>query len=176
MGLRIDAARCTGCGLCLKACAEGALRLENKKAVVDEEKCILCGLCAGACRFGAVAIQKEDAAAPQEGGGVWVFAEQRGGHVLPVVFELLAKGRELADLRASTLSAVRFSAEDNGQANELIARGADVVYLRVTRALQTVLKRIAVPLARLVAQRSRRFCSSARRALAARWPRAWPQD
>lgn len=36
--------------------------------------------------------------------GIWVFAEQRGGKVKGVTYELLAKGRELADSLKTELS------------------------------------------------------------------------
>jgi len=41
--------RCTGCGLCVEECDQGALSLVDDKAVVDESKCILCGYCAAVC-------------------------------------------------------------------------------------------------------------------------------
>jgi aryl-alcohol dehydrogenase-like predicted oxidoreductase len=40
---------CIGCGKCLEACQQGALRIENNKAVVDEDKCTLCGYCSAKC-------------------------------------------------------------------------------------------------------------------------------
>jgi len=59
--------------------------------------------------------------------GVWVFAEQRGGRVKSIAYELLAKGRELANSLQTELSAVCFgSSIDEGS---LIAHGADKVYL-----------------------------------------------
>ena len=40
---------CEGCGACVAACRNHALRLENGRAVVDPEKCALCSYCARAC-------------------------------------------------------------------------------------------------------------------------------
>jgi len=41
---------CTGCGACLEACSQGALRLENGRTEVDQSRCLFCGYCAAACR------------------------------------------------------------------------------------------------------------------------------
>jgi len=60
--------------------------------------------------------------------GIWVFAEQRQGKLKDVAYELLAKGRELADSLKTELSAVCFGHGIDG-VNELIAHGADKVYL-----------------------------------------------
>jgi NADH-quinone oxidoreductase subunit F len=51
----INAARCKGCRLCVKACPAGAITGEKKQPhVIDEALCIKCGACATACKFGAV--------------------------------------------------------------------------------------------------------------------------
>jgi NADH-quinone oxidoreductase subunit F len=53
----IDAAKCTGCGACVKACPEAAISGEKKKPyVIDAAKCVKCGLCRDACRFDAVTV------------------------------------------------------------------------------------------------------------------------
>jgi NADH-quinone oxidoreductase subunit F len=51
----IDAARCKGCGLCIKHCPVNAISGEKKQPHhIDQELCIKCGACAKACNFHAV--------------------------------------------------------------------------------------------------------------------------
>ena len=46
---------CSGCMLCLKACAVGAITGERKKLhVIDQSKCTVCGECYKVCNLGAV--------------------------------------------------------------------------------------------------------------------------
>ena len=54
----IDEAKCCGCMLCLKQCANDGLRFdaEAKKMRVNEENCVGCGRCLGACNFDAIAF------------------------------------------------------------------------------------------------------------------------
>ncbi len=68
--------------------------------------------------------------------GVWTFAEQAEGRLRPVSYELLARGRELADELGTELSAVLLGADvDRSDVQELILRGADRVYLVESPAL-----------------------------------------
>lgn len=69
-----------------------------------------------------MAYSKEDAE------GVWIYAEQEKGELHPVTFEILKKGRELADKLETDLTAV-FLTPDGSNAEDLIYRGADKVYL-----------------------------------------------
>jgi len=50
----VDAARCTGCGLCVTVCPTEAITLVVDKARIDEATCIGCGACADECAQGAI--------------------------------------------------------------------------------------------------------------------------
>jgi electron transfer flavoprotein alpha subunit len=121
--------KCTGCKLCLKACAYDAIVLENKTAEIDADKCTLCGACVSACPFEAIIIRKEQQHVinKDEFRGVWVYAEQRDGILAPVVSELLGKGTELAYVRECELTAVLLGYQVEHLTEELIAYGADKV-------------------------------------------------
>ncbi|MCJ7777476.1 MAG: hypothetical protein MUP16_04090, partial [Sedimentisphaerales bacterium] len=54
--------KCNGCGLCVKACAEGAIKIINGKAkLVSEVYCDGLGACIGHCPEGAITIEKRQA-------------------------------------------------------------------------------------------------------------------
>ena len=60
--LEIDEEKCDGCGLCVPACAEGALVVENGKArVVADRLCDGLGACIGECPNGALTIIRRKA-------------------------------------------------------------------------------------------------------------------
>ncbi|EYE89561.1 electron transfer flavoprotein subunit alpha [Fervidicella metallireducens AeB] len=61
--------------------------------------------------------------------GVWVFAEQRDGHLQKVSLELIGKGREIADKLGEKLTAVLLGYEVQNLTNSLISHGADEVIL-----------------------------------------------
>jgi len=120
---------CVGCGNCTAVCPFGLIEIVRGKAVI-KEGCTLCGACVDACGYYAITIDKpEKATAPgADSRGVWVFAEQRRGVLKNAVFELLSKGRELADTLKTELSAVCLG-HDVKEVDSLIAYGADKVYL-----------------------------------------------
>lgn len=61
--VKIDEDKCTGCGLCIPNCAEGALQIVDGKArLVKEIYCDGLGACLGHCPEGAITIEERDAA------------------------------------------------------------------------------------------------------------------
>lgn len=61
--------------------------------------------------------------------GVWVYVENDGAAIADVSLELLGRGRELADQLCSELVAFIIGHDLSGAATELIARGADKVFV-----------------------------------------------
>ena len=56
--LRLDSARCTGCGLCMKVCPHGVFVKSGKKVViVSKDSCMECGACAKNCAFNALSVR-----------------------------------------------------------------------------------------------------------------------
>ena len=49
---------CIGCMKCVKACPNGAVKVENFTASVDNMKCTACGACAEQCPTGAISVLK----------------------------------------------------------------------------------------------------------------------
>ena len=61
--IRIDENKCTGCGLCVTACAEGAIKIIDSKAkLVSESYCDGLGACLGHCPEDAITIEQREVA------------------------------------------------------------------------------------------------------------------
>jgi len=135
MSIRIIEEKCNGCKLCVRACPFGAITVTKKSAHIDIAKCNFCGACVEACKkFNAIKIIRENVSRfigvdKSKYRGVWVFAEQKGGRIANVTFELLGKARQLADKLAEPLCAMLLGNEAGKLARELICSGADKVYL-----------------------------------------------
>ncbi|MDP6142448.1 MAG: 4Fe-4S binding protein, partial [Dehalococcoidales bacterium] len=129
MGIQIDLDKCVGCGDCVQVCPFSLLEVIDNKVQL-KDGCTLCGACQEACDYEAILIEAlpEPEALSDKHRGIWVFAEQRDGRLKSVSYELLAKGRELADSLKTELSAVCFG-HCIDEINQLIAYGADKVYL-----------------------------------------------
>jgi ferredoxin len=62
--IHIDEDKCTGCGLCAKACHEGAIDMVNGKAkLMREHYCDGLGDCLPACPAGAITFEEREAPA-----------------------------------------------------------------------------------------------------------------
>lgn len=123
--------KCVGCGKCLKSCAYGAITITDKIAEINTDKCVLCGACVSDCPFGAIFIRKSNQPLlnKDEYSGVWVFAEQQDHNIAPVVYELLGKGKELAEDRESKVIAILFGHEVGELVENLYHHGADEVIM-----------------------------------------------
>ncbi len=75
----------------------------------------------------------------KEYAGVWILGEQRHGRVQTISYELLTRGRALADKRRVPLTAVVLGQTDSADLEELIKRGADRVIVMTAGELSTFL-------------------------------------
>ena len=127
----LNAAKCIGCSKCVKACPADALEM----FFTPEEEALLKELEAQ----GASAEAEEPEAEEEKpaGGaesnialwkGVWVFIEQFEGHVHEVSWELLSKGRILADDLGVELAAFVLGDNVKHLAQESFGYGADKAY------------------------------------------------
>ena len=143
MGIFLIKEKCIGCGICVDICPYGAISMidelhkltiekkdkADKLAVIEEVECTLCGECVEPCPTDAILIEEDsfEFKCKEIYKDVMVFAEQRRGELEEAAFELLAKGRELANSLGVELYALLICKNIENKPEELIAGGADKV-------------------------------------------------
>ena len=122
----ITGSTCIGCLKCVKICPAQAIEM----FFTPEEQQILNELMKDG---GSIMGDDPEAKALAEKlaayRGVWVFIEQTEGEAAKVSWELLGKGRELADILKVSLSAVVLGENVEHLCSEAFAYGADQAYL-----------------------------------------------
>ncbi len=131
--ISIDKDHCNACGLCETVCPFGAVQVMDNCAHITDD-CTLCGTCANVCPAGAISIRRKSISreALADYSGVLVFVEcqknQGRQKPKPVVYELLSKGRELADKLNQALMAVVLGNGEVADLDRLGNYGADQVF------------------------------------------------
>ncbi|MCD6327168.1 FAD-binding protein [bacterium] len=129
--LRIDNELCTGCGLCVDSCPVSAISIDDCLAVISDA-CNDCGACISVCPVEALSFPREGALQEmpiEKYSDVWIFCEEEHHKIAHVTFELLGKGRELADRLGCRLCAVLFGHEVSDLVSPLYRFGAERVYM-----------------------------------------------
>jgi len=145
MGIFLIKEKCIGCGICVDICPYGAISMidelhkltiekkdkADKLAVIEEVECTLCGECVEPCPTDAILIEEDsfEFKCKEIYKDVMVFAEQRRGELEEAAFELLAKGRELANSLGVELYALLICKNIENKPEELISGGADKVII-----------------------------------------------
>ena len=140
---------CIGCERCVAVCPADAITMEDGIAVVDSDKCIGCEQCVTVCPASVIFMKGGEpvaavasAAARRSGGPggrargrsgpvpeVWVFCEHTDNRPANVSWELLGKGKELAQALEGRVCSVVLGQDTEALAKEAFAYGADRVYL-----------------------------------------------
>jgi len=143
---------CIGCEQCVAVCPVGAITMDSDSiAVVDADLCNGCEKCVPICPASAISMsgpapaearapaEKEaaPAAGPRETAAtsegpvpeVWVFVEHTDGQPALVSWELLGKGRELANELGGRVCSVLLGHGVDHLIREAFAHGADRVYM-----------------------------------------------
>lgn len=128
--LEINKDECIGCEACVEVCPFGALSMVDGVAEVDDT-CTACGACLDVCPVDALSLPERPAAAA-EGleayQGVWVWVEQFQREASSISWEMVGKGRKLADQNETTLTACVLGHDVEHIARQAIAYGADRVF------------------------------------------------
>lgn len=134
MSILIDDDLCTGCASCMDSCIYEAIELNNNIAKILPN-CTLCGACVEACPEVAISIERGDIKAQKidisQYKGVWIVAEHYKNKIHNVAFQLLGKGRELADLLQVNLTFVILGADFDDKLEEFSQYGMDeIIYVK----------------------------------------------
>ena len=137
MSIKIDSELCTACESCVASCPYGGVKIidtgETRSAVITPD-CNLCGACVDVCPVEAITIERTERGDKVDKSlyrGVWVVAEHFEGKVHKVAYQLLGKGRELADVLKTSLTLVLLGDEFQELVTGFGAYGADeVLYIK----------------------------------------------
>ncbi|MFX1356760.1 MAG: FAD-binding protein [Promethearchaeota archaeon] len=133
MSIVIDSELCTGCSSCVNSCPYGGIEIIDNVAVVTGE-CNLCGACVDVCPVEAIILEREEYVDKVDKSlykGVWVIAEHYKGEIHKVAYQLLGKGRKLADQLKVNLTLVILGDAFENKLEEFGQFGADeVIYVK----------------------------------------------
>jgi len=130
MAIVVDASKCTGCLLCIRACPYNGIVVEDKTPRLTDT-CTYCAACVSACKFEALRQErppKEETDTSQYR-GLWVVAEHDGRRLAHVTLELLGEAQRLTTDLAEPVSLVLIGHDVPDLIEAAAAAGADRVYL-----------------------------------------------
>lgn len=112
---RVEEDMCKGCRICERTCKVNAIKIENKKAIIDYDKCVSCGQCIKACPFKAMKLKRE---------GIAVYVGGKGGREIIVGKRLdrIYKQDELEELTEKVINYYKKNANKGERLGNTISR------------------------------------------------------
>jgi Fe-S-cluster-containing hydrogenase component 2 len=93
----VDEDKCTGCGDCLEVCPEeGAIALQEEKAIINRELCTSCAACMPACSEGAIYEVEAAPVAAERAQPAQVTEQPTLSRARPAIVSTLAAAAPLA--------------------------------------------------------------------------------
>jgi len=134
MSIRVDDELCSNCGACVANCPYGGINIVNNKACITED-CNLCGACVEECPTEAIILEREEFKVKKmdisEYKGVWVVAEHYKNVIHNAAYQLLGKGRKLANILKVDLTLVLLGYNFENKLEEFGNYGANkVIFVR----------------------------------------------
>ena len=131
MSIRVESEECTGCESCLASCAYNGIEIIDDVACITDN-CNLCGACVDACPVEAIILERDEFKVKKmditQYKGVWVIAEHYKDQIHPVAYQLLGKGRELANIIKVNLTVVVLGGDEiEKQLDDLGQYGPDEI-------------------------------------------------
>jgi NAD-dependent dihydropyrimidine dehydrogenase PreA subunit len=99
MRLQINQELCTGCGVCVDACAPGAIQVVDQRAVIEADLCTQCEACAEACPNEAITVIPMPAQSMTS-----MVLPASNSRPVPVQPEITAPERRIAPLAGTALA------------------------------------------------------------------------
>jgi electron transfer flavoprotein alpha subunit len=147
--------RCIGCQICVGECSVGAIQMSAEgTATIDPEACIGCGKCSQVCPVGSIRFERKRRlkTSPEAEGlakvefadsqGVAIFIEVVKNFGAPVSWELVGKGKELAEKRKGKVIGLLLGHQVEKIAQEAITYGCDEVHVIDHPLLKNYLSKI----------------------------------
>jgi Fe-S-cluster-containing hydrogenase component 2 len=93
----VDEDKCSGCGDCLEVCPEeGAIVLQEDKAIINQELCNSCAECVTACPEGAIYEVEAAPMVPEQAQPVQVTGQSALSRARPAIASTLAAAAPVA--------------------------------------------------------------------------------
>lgn len=128
--LKINHDLCTLCEHCISVCPFNALELQDNQIIVLES-CRLCKICVRQCPVDVMYIEMETAGVEVDlsARDILVVAEFDGADLHPVTFELVGKGREMADQLSGNLGCVLIGKGISLHGERVLDYGVDTAFV-----------------------------------------------